>query len=251
MNGWIRRGVVLGLVCASMSLTAVAGYPLPGKVFTADEFEKAVEKAVESGKPLALLQGDTSTSCPLSEHCAVAMMNEFDSKAIIVHFNSQQDWNKLPENFRKPFSRNEAVKNFGQYIPRIAFYDPNSGEMFSKLGYTAYQTGGERAFRDVSKEIREFKASIKPASVSKLPERKVQSETAASADAPEELAASTGLRLWTNSAGKQVNALFVSHLNGMVRLRLQNGSEHEIALDQLSAADQEYVKSSGPTLAAQ
>jgi SLA1 homology domain 1, SHD1 len=49
-------------------------------------------------------------------------------------------------------------------------------------------------------------------------------------------------RAWTSSDGRKIEAAFVGFDNGQVRIKLRNGAVSAVALDRLSAPDQEFVK---------
>ena len=49
-------------------------------------------------------------------------------------------------------------------------------------------------------------------------------------------------RAWTSADGRKIEAAFVGFENGQVRIKLRNGAVSAVALDRLSAPDQEFVK---------
>jgi hypothetical protein len=75
----------------------------------------------------------------------------------------------------------------------------------------------------------------------------VPTRTAVAADAKREADETPGFRTWTDSTGRfSVNAQFVGHVDGKVKLKREDGRVIEVDLARLTVKDQQYVKEKWP-----
>lgn len=205
-----------------IGLTSTAlGASAPRGSFTAGEYEAAKAKAIETGKPIAIVITAVNSSCPKCLSCNEQVFKEMKSDYVLV-INDQDLKERLPAQVGQ--STLPIYKSKGNFMPIVAVLSPTDGKLLGGLSYKQISEDGKKAFKTMEKEIAENMAA-QPV-VEEVPEAKP----------------SSGMREWTNSEGKTIKAEALSSTETSVSLKLENGKVVDYPMDKLSEESRKLVK---------
>ncbi len=150
-----REYVLAGAVCAGLFSVgkAWAGFKLPSAMFELAELETAQAEAREKRKPIAVVYTDHTTTCGLCTSASKTIIDELDSRCIMVYMpSSLKQW---PDFVKKA----KAFKR-GKYIPKVAVFDVELKTMLGEVVYEDIKKDGDDAFDDVLKTIRNYSKTL-------------------------------------------------------------------------------------------
>jgi hypothetical protein len=147
------RRKLLFVACAVLLVqgTVQAGFKMPSAVFELSELEAAQKKAREKRKPIAVIFTDHTSSCGLCSSASKTIIDELDSKTIMVYLPSKLK--KHPDFAKKAFKR-------GKYIPKVAVFDVELTKILGEVVYEDIKKDGDDAFDDVLKIIRNYRKTL-------------------------------------------------------------------------------------------
>ncbi len=215
----MRIAFCLGMALLLTNGLGRADYRIPSVVFRASEFDDALEKAQAETKPLAMLKSMEIGTSDLCAESTRAMISTFRNGCVIVHFNSRE-WETVPVWARSPFTIKNFRKNFGRYIPAIAFFNPYTRKMMAHTSYDEGKSDRNR-FRDVAREL------------SRMPIEPIP---------PEEAAPLVPTRTWANTEGHSITAALVDVVGEEAIFRNEAKELLKYPVTGLSEADQALIK---------
>ena len=136
---------ILGVLLASSTL-AFGGFKVAAKVFEIGQIDNAKAEAEAKKKPIAILDSDKDSTCPLCSGASEAILRELGSKTVMIYV---RDKSALPASAVSALS-------VGRYIPKVAVLD---GKLESVLGTVTYESIKEdprKAFHELEKAIRGY-----------------------------------------------------------------------------------------------
>ena len=129
-----------------------AGFELPRDVYQLSELEEAKTEALKKRKPIAVIFTDINSGCGLCNSASKTMIDELDSRTIIVY---------LPTSVKpRPDFVNKAFRR-GKYIPQVAVFDIELKNILGEVVYEDIEEYGEDAFDDILDRIRAYRKTIK------------------------------------------------------------------------------------------
>lgn len=206
------------------SLIPVAlGASAPSGSFPAGEYEAAKAKAIETGKPIAIVTTELKSSCPKCMAGNEEVFKRMKSDYVLV-IDDGKSKGKLPEKIKQ--STYPIYKSKGNIIPIVAVLSPADGNLLGGLCYTQISKGGRKAFITLETEIAE-KMAEQPAKEA--------------APAAEAAGGKGGMREWTNAEGNTIKAEALSGDGISVTLKLENGKVVDYPLEKLSEESRALV----------
>lgn len=204
------------LLLAASLITAAHGASAPRGSFTAGEYEAAKAKAIESGKPIAIVVTELKSSCPkcLAGNAEVFKRMKSDYVLVIDDKNTK---GSLPDKVKQ--NTYPIYKSKGNIIPIVAVLSPQNDKLLGGLCYKQISGDGRNAFKTLEREV-----------AGKLAEEAVP-EAAPADDKP---AAKGGMRKWTNTEGQSIMAEAISSNQTSVTFKLENGQVVDYPLEKLS-----------------
>lgn len=202
-------------------IPAAQGASAPSGSFTAGEYVAAKAKAIETGKPIAIVSTVLKTTCPKCLNGNEQVFREMKSDYVLV-INDYKSNEKLP--VKVEINTLPIHKSKGNNAPIVAVLSPSDDRLLGGLCNKQISEDGKKAFKTMEKEIAESMAA-QPA-VEKVPAAKP----------------SSGMREWTNSEGKTIKAEALSSTETSVSLKLENGKVVDYPMDKLSEESRKLVK---------
>lgn len=204
------------LLLAASLFTAAHGASAPRGSFTAGEYEEAKAKAIESGKPIAIVVTELKSSCPKCLAGNAEVFKRMKSDYVLVIDDKNAD-GSLPDKVKQ--NTYPIYKSKGNIIPIVAVLSPENDKLLGGLCYTQISGDGRNAFRTLEREV-----------AKKLAEEEVPE----AAPADDKSGAAGGMREWTNAEGQSIMAEAMSSNATSVTLKLENGQVVDYPLEKLS-----------------
>lgn len=212
------------LLLITVLIPAAYGANAPRGSFSAGEYEAAKAKAIETGKPIAIVTTNINSSCPKCLKGNEEVFKQMKSDYILVIDDDEANKGKLPDKAKQ--NTYPIYKSKGNIIPIVAVLAPENDMLLGGLCYTQISGDSRKAFKTLETEI--------AAKMAEVPD----TETAPAADATEVAESS---REWTNAEGNSIKAVALSTNGISVTFKLENGKTVEYPLEKLSEESRKLV----------
>lgn len=216
----------LKVFAAIFALAALVEARIPSGAFKPSEYQEALAKAKESGRPIAVVVTDTASSCPKCQTGNEEVFKRMRSKYVMVVEDQADKGEKLaPEVARKT---HEIFNQKGNIIPIVTVLSEDDERLLGGLCYNQIAKDGRNAFRTLEKEVEQAKAAGAAAQPEKVDPK------AGDDPATGEACETGGLREWTNTQGQTIKARALKVSDTEVTFELENGRVVHYPLENLS-----------------
>lgn len=212
-------------------LSAAQAATAPRGSYTAGEYAAAKAKAIEIGKPIAIITTELKSSCPKCQAGNEAVFKQMKDDYVLV-INDDKSKEKLPDAVKQRTF--PIYKSKGNFIPIVAVLSHTDERLLGGLCYNQISKDGKKAFTTLEKEVAD--AIAKAPAAQPAPAAKSQQKPAA-----KENGGSGGMREWVNSDGKSIKAEAISRSETAVTFKLENGNVVDYPLDKLSENSRKVI----------
>ncbi len=212
-----------------LGVSHVFASDMPRGAFKASEFEAARAKAVETGKPLAIILTSFSGSCPHTEAGNESVEKEMKRDYVLVY-----DVPRTLTGGDGPLVRamSTSMRAKGNIVPCVAVVEPKTLNYLGGASYKVMKADMRKWEKDLSAEIESARSEL-PASE----EEETEDQTPTSGGE-----AASGSREWTNAKGQTILASVVSHDILHVTFKMEDGTIVKYPLNLLSAESREAIE---------
>ncbi len=224
------------LVIAAVAITSALEARIPSSAFKPSEYDEAVAKAKESGKPLAVVVTDTASSCPKCQAGNEAVFKRMRSKYVMVVEDQADKGETLSQEVKQ--KTYQIYKEKGNFIPIVTVLSENDQRVLGGLCYDQIKKDDRGAFRDLEEEVE--KAAAEAPAENEAPSAPAESDE--KAPEAEEVCETGELREWTNSDGQTIRAKALAVTATKVTFELESGRVVDYPLSKLTEESREAAK---------
>ena len=205
-------------------LTVSTTHATPHGTFAAAEYEAAKAKAVEEGKPIAIVATELKSNCPKCLAGNDAVIKAMKRDYILV-IEEKKDQGQIPQKVIQETYK--IYQSKGNIIPIVAVMSNTDQTLLGGLCYKQIAADGKKAFSKLQEEV--------DAALAK------QAADAPKPNADQPKAQGGGMRDWVNAEGKTIKAEALSRSASKISLKLENGKVVDYPLDKLSEESRQFA----------
>lgn len=228
--------ILFSLAIAAFATTSLLDARIPSSAFKPSEYDEAVAKAKESGKPLAVVVTDTASSCPKCQAGNAAVFKRMRSKYVMVVEDEAEKGETLPQDVKQ--KTYQIFKEKGNFIPIVTVLSENDQRVLGGLCYNQIKEDDRGAFRDLEEEVE--KAAAEAPAENEGPSAPAGGDE--EAPETEEVCETGELREWTNSDGQTIRAKALAVTATKVTFELESGRVVDYPLSKLTEESREAAK---------
>jgi hypothetical protein len=226
-----RSGILVALLSLTAVVSASAGFKLKKDIYRVKELGAAKAEAQANKKAITFLYTDADTTCGVTAQASLDVIDNLDSKTVIIYVNSNNEYGFLPKSVQDALSTLEA----GTCIPITVVMDADIKRLIVIVPYAS----------DAERKRRLTKAKIEIAKALKAQEA-VQGIGTNKSLAATTQSAKPDLRTWTSVSGKTLHAQFVKVEVDMALLKKPDGVSVTIRVADLCQNDQLLIRQLTP-----